>query len=65
MLPACFSDLHPASNLLLKPLYVGNDKTNLSGWGFASSPAGCWMHFCAFARLAVYMQRCGPDGVAG
>jgi len=35
-LPACFSDLDPASNLLLKTLYVGNDDNSVLGLGFVS-----------------------------
>lgn len=57
MLPACFPDLDPASNLLLKTPFVGNDQNSVSGLGFGSwfrnSLTGCWMHFCGWARLAV------------
>lgn len=47
MLPACFPDLDPASNLLLKTPSVGNDHNSVSGLGFgswlgtASLAAGC------------------------
>lgn len=34
VLPACFPDLDPASNLLLKTTYVGNDQNSVSGLGF-------------------------------
>lgn len=57
VLPACFPDLDPASNLLLKTTYVGNDQNSVSGLGFGSwfrnSLTGCWMHFCSWAGLAV------------
>lgn len=57
VLPSCFPDLDPASNLLLKTPHVGNDQNSVSGSGFGSwfrkSLTGCWMHFCGWARLAV------------
>lgn len=52
VLPACFPDLDPASNLLLRTPYVGNDQNSVSGLGFGcwfrNSLTGCWMHFCGW-----------------